>query len=344
MRRPSKRGTSMSGLVLQAEGLRKSFGEVEAVKGVSFHIAEGETYGLLGPNGAGKTTTISIVTGLLEKDAGQVLVDGREITTTTTSAKAAIGYVPQDIAIYPDLTGRENLNFFGHLYGMRGRSLSDRVDEVLEIIGLAGRAGDRCDEYSGGMKRRLNIGIGLLHRPRLLMLDEPTVGVDPQSRNAILESVEQLSDAGMAVLYTTHYMEEAERLCDRVGIIDLGVIMAEGTREELVSVVGERDRVRLAATGHLAAAEEALRRLASVEEASVRDDGIDLLVRGASAALPSILEAAARSGAAVTSVDVDEPNLEAVFLHLTGKALRDTGAEGEAVDEKEASSEGDREG
>jgi ABC-2 type transport system ATP-binding protein len=322
----------MSELVLQAEGLRKSFGEIEAVKGVSFHIAEGETYGLLGPNGAGKTTTISMVTGLLERDAGSVVVDGREITTTSTAAKVAIGYVPQDIAVYPDLTGRENLTFFGHLYGMKGKGLSSRVDEVLEIIGLRTRADDRADEYSGGMKRRLNIGIGLLHRPRLLMLDEPTVGVDPQSRNAILESVEHLSEAGMAVLYTTHYMEEAERLCDRVGIIDLGVIMAEGTREELVAVVGERDRVRLTATGHLVAAEEALHSLTPVEEASIHDDGIDLLVRGANVALPSILQAAAGAGASVTSVDVDEPNLEAVFLHLTGKALRDTGEEADAME------------
>jgi len=310
---------------------------------VSFHIAAGETYGLLGPNGAGKTTTISMVTGLLERDAGSVVVDGKEITTTSTAAKAAIGYVPQDIAVYPDLTGRENLTFFGRLYGMRGKSLSGRVDEVLEIIGLSTRADDRSDEYSGGMKRRLNIGIGLLHRPRLLMLDEPTVGVDPQSRNAILESVEHLSEAGMAVLYTTHYMEEAERLCDRVGIIDLGLIMAEGTREELVAVVGERDRVRLTATGHVVAAEEALQRLASVEEASVREDGIDLLVNGASAALPSILEAAARAGAAVTSVDVDEPNLEAVFLHLTGKALRDIGVEADAMESAAASALGGEE-
>ncbi len=310
---------------------------------MSFHIAAGETYGLLGPNGAGKTTTISMVTGLLERDAGSVVVDGKEITTTSTAAKAAIGYVPQDIAVYPDLTGRENLTFFGRLYGMRGKSLSGRVDEVLEIIGLSTRADDRSDEYSGGMKRRLNIGIGLLHRPRLLMLDEPTVGVDPQSRNAILESVEHLSEAGMAVLYTTHYMEEAERLCDRVGIIDLGLIMAEGTREELVAVVGERDRVRLTATGHVVAAEEALQRLASVEEASVREDGIDLLVNGASAALPSILEAAARAGAAVTSVDVDEPNLEAVFLHLTGKALRDIGVEADAMESAAASALGGEE-
>jgi len=309
--------------VLEARGLRKAFKDLVAVKDVSFSIAEGETYGLLGPNGAGKTTTISMAIGLLERDAGEVLVDGREIRTTSTTAKAAIGYVPQDIAIYPDLTARENLTFFGSLYGMTGKALGERVDEVLETIGLKERAKDRSGEFSGGMKRRLNIGIGLLHRPRLLMLDEPTVGVDPQSRNAILESVERLSAAGMAVLYTTHYMEEAERLCDRVAIIDQGEIKAEGTRAELVSLVGERDKVRLAASGQLAAALPVLRVVAGVEEATVGEESIELLVAGADRALAPILAAAAGAGISVHSVDVDEPNLEAVFLHLTGKALRE---------------------
>ncbi|NNC91010.1 MAG: ABC transporter ATP-binding protein [Acidimicrobiia bacterium] len=311
-----------NGLVLEARDLRKSFKDLHAVKGVSFHISTGETYGLLGPNGAGKTTTISMVTGLLERDAGEVTVDGQAITTTSTEPKRAIGYVPQDIAIYPDLTARENLAFFGRLYGMRANELSDRIDEVLEIIGLAERADDASEEFSGGMKRRLNIGIGLLHRPRLLMLDEPTVGVDPQSRNAILESVERLSTAGMAVLYTTHYMEEAERLCDRVGIIDEGEIKAEGTRAELVSMVGQRDEVRLAATGDLEAAVQAAGAIPVVQDVSLNDEGIEMLVDGADRALAEILGAVG-THASVTSVEVDEPNLEAVFLHLTGKALRD---------------------
>jgi len=308
--------------VLEARDLRKAFKDLQAVKGVSFHISTGETYGLLGPNGAGKTTTISMVTGLLERDAGEVIVDGREIFTTSTEPKRAIGYVPQDIAIYPDLTARENLSFFGHLYGMRGKELGARVGEVLEIIGLSDRADDMSEEFSGGMKRRLNIGIGLLHSPRVLMLDEPTGGVDPQSRNAILESVERLSTEGMAVLYTTHYMEEAERLCDRVGIIDEGEIKAEGTRAELVSMVGQRDEVKLAATGDLEAGVEALRAIPVVRDVSLTDDGIELLVDGADRALAEILQAVGVH-ASVMSVEVDEPNLEAVFLHLTGKALRD---------------------
>ena len=219
--------------VLACKGLRKRFGEIEAVRGVSFEIAPGESYGLLGPNGAGKTTTISIVAGLLEADAGEALVEGKLLTTKSVAAKSAIGFVPQDLAIYPDLTARENLSFFARLYGIKGKQNRRRVGEVLEIIGLEERAGDQAKTYSGGMKRRLNIGIGLLHSPSLLILDEPTVGVDPQSRNAILESVEQLGEQGMAVLYTTHYMEEAERLCDRVGIIDQGSMVACGTVDEL---------------------------------------------------------------------------------------------------------------
>ena len=310
-------------LVLECRDLRKRFGDLVAVDGVGFAIAEGETYGLLGPNGAGKTTTISMICGLLERDAGEVLVDGRPLTTRSVEAKGAIGYVPQELAIYPDLTARENLRFFARLYGMHGSEVAHRIDEVLAVIGLAERAGDRAKEYSGGMKRRLNIGIGLLHRPRLLVLDEPTVGVDPQSRNAILESVEELSAAGMAVLYTTHYMEEAERLCDRVGIIDAGALRAEGTRRELVALVGETDRVRLVAAGSLDEGAAAVRGLGAVREASCREDGIDLLVDGASAALPAILATVASAGVTVRNVDVAEPNLEAVFLHLTGKALRD---------------------
>ena len=309
--------------ILDARNLRKEFKDLVAVKDVSFSIAEGETYGLLGPNGAGKTTSISMVAGLLERDGGEVVVDGRPMTTTATTAKAAIGLVPQDLAIYPDLTARENLMFFGRLYGMAGKPLAARVAEVLEIIDLAERAGDRTEEYSGGMKRRLNIGIGLLHRPRLLILDEPTVGVDPQSRNAILESVEQLSGEGMAVLYTTHYMEEAERLCDRVGIIDEGEIKAEGTRAELVSLVGQRDRVLLGVTGFAEPAVAALQGMEAVDEVSTRDGTIVLIVDGASRVLPELLQVAAGAGVTITGVEVEEPNLETVFLHLTGKALRD---------------------
>jgi len=313
----------MSQPVLECRDLRKTFGDLVAVNGVGFTIAPGETYGLLGPNGAGKTTSISMIAGLLERDAGDVSVEGKPLTTTSVEAKSVIGYVPQDLAIYPDLSGRENLRFFARLYGMHGDDLIRRVDEVLEIVGLADRAGDLAKEYSGGMKRRLNIGIGLLHRPRLLILDEPTVGVDPQSRNSILESVDHLSAEGMAVLYTTHYMEEAERLCDRVGIIDLGELRAEGTRRELVGLVGQRDQVVLALAGNIEAAARACSGIPAVHDASPKEDHLELVVDEARKALPRILETVADAGASVRAVEVTEPNLEAVFLHLTGKALRD---------------------
>jgi ABC-2 type transport system ATP-binding protein len=316
-------GTTGSRLVLDCVDLRKRFGELEAVRGVSFTIAEGETYGLLGPNGAGKTTTISMVCGLMEPDSGEVSIAGRPLTTRSVAAKSAIGYVPQELAIYPDLSARENLRFFARLYGLASEEASARVNEVLQVVGLAERASEQTKNFSGGMQRRLNIGIGLLHRPRLLILDEPTVGVDPQSRNAILESVERLSSEGMAVLYTTHYMEEAERLCDRIGIVDLGELKAEGTRAELVALVGEHDRVSLEGAGDLDAAAQAARGLAQVRAASIRDGGIQLIVDQARSLLPELLRVTADAGAAVSSVEVIEPDLEAVFLHLTGKALRD---------------------
>ena len=309
--------------VLQCAGLRKTFDELVAVDDVGFTIAQGETYGLLGPNGAGKTTTISMIAGILEADAGTIDVCGERVDTRHPAGKAEIGLVPQDLAIYPDLSARENLRFFGHLYDLRGAELSARVDEILEVIGLAERADDRAEEYSGGMKRRLNIGIGLLHEPKLLILDEPTVGVDPQSRNAILESVAALSDEGIGVLYTTHYMEEAERLCDRVAIIDAGRIQAEGTRRELVEMIGERDRVRLGIDGNTAAVLQSFGELPAVTNPTHTDGSIELLTDDARTLLPRLIAAATESGAAVTSVEVVEPNLEAVFLHLTGKALRD---------------------
>lgn len=309
--------------VLEATGLVKSFGDLTAVDGVSFAISEGETFGLLGPNGAGKTTTISMICGLLEPDEGSVMVAGETISTRSTKGRSAIGLVPQDLAIYPDLTGEENLRFFGHLYGMGGDHLSKRAAELLDVVGLSERKDDLTKAYSGGMRRRLNIGIGLLHEPQLLVLDEPTVGVDPQSRNAILESVENLSGEGMAVLYTTHYMEEAERLCDRVAIIDEGRIQAEGTRRELVALVGEKDRVAITGSGDLARTAEKLRQVSGVTDTSASDHRIEILATDASAVLPEILAGVTGSGASISGVELEEPNLEAVFLHLTGKALRD---------------------
>ena len=309
--------------VLTVSHLSKQFGDLQAVDDVSFHIGRGETYGLLGPNGAGKSTTISMIAGLLESDGGHVTVNGSAISTRTTDGRQDIGYVPQDIAIYPDLTAKENLRFFGELYGLGGGVLKSRVGDVLELIGLSDRADDRTENFSGGMKRRLNIGLGLLHSPRLLILDEPTVGVDPQSRNAILESVAQLGREGLSVLYTTHYMEEAERLCDRVAIIDEGRIVTEGTRRELTALVGEKDRIVLKIDGDGADLVEQIKAVAGVRQAAAADHQVDVVCDDAGVCLPPVLEVMTNGNRSVRAIEVEEPDLEAVFLHVTGKALRD---------------------
>ncbi|HEV8230463.1 MAG TPA: ABC transporter ATP-binding protein [Candidatus Limnocylindria bacterium] len=313
----------MNEALLEARGLRKTFGERVAVDGVSFTVRSGESYGLLGPNGAGKTTTISMVCGLLARDAGDVHVGGRSMNGDAMAAKALIGYVPQDIALYPDLSATENLRFWGQLYGLDAARLKARIGAVLALVGLADRARDRVSVYSGGMKRRLNIAASLLHEPRLLVLDEPTVGVDPQTRNAIFESVEALKRDGLGVVYTTHYMEEAQRLCDRIGIIDQGKLIAEGTRRELVASVGDRDRVVIGVSGDRDALALAAGALAGVDSSRATELGVELLCRDGRALLPRFVEAAVGAGAQITSIEVVEPDLETVFLHLTGKALRE---------------------
>jgi linearmycin/streptolysin S transport system ATP-binding protein len=318
------------GPVLRCTGLVKRFGDRTAVDDVSFEIGPGEAYGLLGPNGAGKTTAISMLVGLLDRDGGEVVVDGISLDDRPTAAKAAIGLVPQELALYPELTATENLTFFGRLYGLGGQTLARRVAETVEAVGLTDRAGDRVQTYSGGMKRRVNIAAGLLHEPRLLVLDEPTVGVDPQSRNAILETVEGLERAGMALLYTSHYMEEVERLCDRVGIMDEGRMVAEGTRRELVDRLEQRDVVLLTTGGDTSALAAAARGVEGVENVAVlpaEEDGdgatVTVTVADGPERLPALIAAASAADVAITSVEVAEPDLEAVFLHLTGKALRD---------------------
>ncbi len=308
--------------VLECEGLTKSFGARLAVDGVGFKIAEGEVYGLLGPNGAGKTTTMKMVCGLLEPDKGTISVAGRQ-AIGNLEVKALIGYVPQDVALYPDLTARENLEFLARLYKLGRRTVAARVAEALELTDLTERRDDRIDSYSGGMKRRLNIAAGLLNHPKLLVLDEPTVGVDPQSRHAILERVQAFGREGLAVVYTTHYMEEAERVCDRVGIIDQGHLIAEGTRRELVAQLGEQDRIELNAAGDLEALAKACRAVEGVTSVATADNGVQIVASEGRHLLPALLEAADAAGIAVTSVEVIEPDLEAVFLHLTGTALRE---------------------
>jgi ABC-2 type transport system ATP-binding protein len=321
----------MSDPLLSCTGLRRTFGARTAVDGITFHIDAGETYGLLGPNGSGKTTTISMVAGILRPDAGTVTVSGRSLTTRSTRAKRAIGLVPQDIALYDDLSAIENLRFFGRLQGLGGRQLRARIDRVLDVVGLQDRGGDRIEDYSGGMKRRANIAVGLLHEPQLLILDEPTVGVDPQSRNQILTSIETLGGEGLSVLYTTHYMEEAERLCDRIGILDNGVLIAEGSRPELVARIGEHDLITVTVATDVPASGEhqeeefagRCRKVAGVSDVRVTDHRVEILVDNADEVLATVIGEAAAVNIAVSGVTVVEPNLETVFLQLTGRALRD---------------------
>ncbi|HSL74360.1 MAG TPA: ABC transporter ATP-binding protein [Ilumatobacteraceae bacterium] len=320
---PARDRRDSRGRVAVCTGLRRSFGDRLAVDDVSFSIAPGETYGLLGPNGAGKTTTISMLCGVLQAEAGTVEVAGRPVSPGHPEARGAIGYVPQDLALYPDLTARENLRFFGRLQGLRARWLDERIGAVLEVVGLVDRADDRIESYSGGMKRRANIAVGLLHEPQLLVLDEPTVGVDPQSRTAILDAVDTLGGEGLAVLYTTHYMEEAARLCDRIGIIDEGRLVAEGTRRELIDRLGSASHVRIEAVGMLDAFANAVRELPMVRSVSTSDGVVDVTVDDGRRSIAALVEAAERSGVEVAGVEVIEPDLEAVFLHMTGKALRD---------------------
>ncbi|SED71978.1 ABC transporter ATP-binding protein [Ruania alba] len=314
--------TSSDQDVLVVTDVERRFGDLTAVDGVSLAIRQGETFGLLGPNGAGKTTTITMIAGLLAPNRGSITVAGERIGPSAVAVKRHIGLVPQDLALYPDLKGRENLRYFARLQGLRGADLKHRVDEVLDVVGLSDRAKDPVKEYSGGMKRRLNIAVGLLHRPSLLILDEPTVGVDPQSRNAILESVEALSGEGMAVLYTTHYMEEAERLCDRIAIIDSGRIQAAGTRSELIRLLGSSDQVRLTGAGDLRAAAGAVTQVRGVEHADVVDTELLVTATDAPSALAAIVTAASNH-LELADVEITRPDLEQVFLHLTGKALRD---------------------
>ena len=311
--------------ILEVKDLAKNYGDFQAVKGVSFNIEEGEIFSLLGPNGAGKTTTISMLSTLYTPTSGDATIAGHSITKNPMDVRNAIGVVPQDLALYEDLTARENLIFWGQMYGLGGNALKSRVDEVLEQIGLTEKAKDRVKTYSGGMKRRVNIGVGLLHKPKLLFMDEPTVGIDPQSRRAILDTVKDLNKKGMTVLYTTHYMEEAEELSNRVGIIDHGELIAIGTQKELTKQVGETETLVL----HIGENEDpealvtSFNGIKEVLEANVINNEISVITPSATNVLASVVTKANERGIKIHSIDIREPNLEAVFLHLTGRALRD---------------------
>ncbi len=333
--------------ILEVEGIKKKYGDFEAVKGINFAVEEGEVFGLLGPNGAGKTQTISMLTGIIPPTAGTARIAGHDIRTDMKSAKAINGLVPQDLALYPTLSARANLEFFGRIYGLRGKQLKERVGDVLRIVSLTDRADEAVEKYSGGMKRRVNIAAGLLHQPRLLFLDEPTVGVDPQSRNHIFESVMRLNrDRGMSIVYTSHYMEEVELLCNRVAIIDRGEIIAMDTIKNLIALlgggvihVGLQDVTDdlVAQLGALPGVKEAELASAPVPPPPAEEVDLEAEEREPVEATPVVKVVAERGQQAIvnvigfindhdltlTSLEILEPNLESVFLHLTGKKLRE---------------------
>ena len=310
--------------IVRVDGLVKRFGDMTAVDGVSLSIAEGSIFGLLGPNGAGKTTTISMISCLLAPDEGDVVVDGHSVRTQSAAVRRVLGVVPQEIALYPTLTAAENLRFWGRMYGLSGKALSDAIEYGLKMAGLEEQAKQRIETFSGGMKRRINIAAGILHRPRVLLMDEPTVGIDPQSRNHILDTVRELNREGMTVLYTSHYMEEVEALCDSIASVDHGRVIAQGSLEELRALVGDEDRISIELGGE--ACDEALaavRAVPGVTRAELAEATLEVMTPDAGPVLGAAIAAITGAGASVRSVEVVEPNLESVFLHLTGRALRD---------------------
>ncbi len=313
--------------MLSVDHLVKQYGDFVAVDDISFDAAERTVFGLLGPNGAGKSTAINCISGLLTPTAGRIAVSGHDVVKDGKAARRSLGIVPQELAIYEDLPAIENLRYWGKAYGLRGKELEDRVSDVLEHIGLADRARDLPKEFSGGMKRRLNFGCGVVHKPKVLLLDEPTVGVDPQSRAKLFDLVEAERDAGACVLYTTHYMEEAERLCDSLAIIDHGKIIAKGTVAELKAQLGARDALQLNGQFPGDAIRDAVMALvpgiADLEILSHADDSLLLTLSSASHHLPKIFDAISGAGGSVSETSLRSPNLETLFLLLTGKELRE---------------------
>jgi len=309
--------------VFQVQGLVKSYGSLRAVDGVSFTVAKGELYGLLGPNGAGKTTIMSMLSGLLAPDDGRILFDGIDLAAEPLKVKAQLGIVPQEPALYENLSARENLSFWGGLYGLSGAQLKQAVDRVLELVGLTDRAKDPVKQYSGGMKRRINLALGLVHGPRAVLMDAPTVGIDPQARLNILEAVKQVAASGTTVIYTTHYLEEVEQLCDRIAIMDHGKILAEGTLDELKRRVGGRDIVTVRGSFDAAAVRPRFEALPGVSVTSVEPGRLVLSVEGSGRGAVELLSRVLADGLSIDGISIQPPSLNTLFLNLTGRELRD---------------------
>ena len=315
--------SSSSGEFVKVQDLAKRFGELRAVDGLSFSVAQGEIFGLLGPNGAGKTTTLSMMAGLLTPDRGTIHIDGADFLKDPLTIKRRLGVVPQETAIYEELTALENTRFWASMYGLKGRDAEQAVTEILELVGLSGRAKEPVRQFSGGMKRRLNLALGLVHKPDLILLDEPTVGIDPQARLNILEVVREKARAGAAIIYTTHHLEEAESLCDRIGIMDKGKSIALGTLDELQAMVGGGDLLTVRGTFDAEELRRSLEAEGSIEVLSLETGKISLLTsdqgRGAIEALTQIMG----RDLDLDGISIQPPSLNSLFLKLTGRELRD---------------------
>ncbi len=309
--------------MIQVEGLQKKYGNLVAVDDISFTAQPGKIFGLLGPNGAGKTTTISCISGLLKPTSGRICVLGQDIALNGRDTKRQVGVVPQELALYEDLSATENLRFWGGAYGLRGKELKSRIAEILSVVGLLDRAKERVKRFSGGMKRRLNLACGIMHRPKVLLLDEPTAGVDPQSRVRLLELVREQVAQGTCVLYTTHYMEEAEDLCDELAIVDHGRIIARGTLADLRAMVGQSDLLVLRGTFDPTETRHALTQIEGAEVASADAEELRLVLQGASKRLPELFATVSATGAEIREVTLTQPSLENLFIKLTGKRLRE---------------------
>lgn len=312
--------------LMEVRGLTKQYKTTLAVDHIDFDIQEGEVLGFLGPNGAGKSTTINMITSLVAPTAGEVFLRGEDVLANPASIRKILGVVPQEIALYPELSGYENLQFFGRIYKLRGAELKRRIEDILHMIGLEEKIKEKVSTYSGGMKRRLNIGAALLHEPKLLVMDEPTVGIDPQSRNHILETVKQLNKKGMTILYTSHYMEEVEFLCDRIYIMDQGKIIASGTKDELKDRISDSDKIELKVSSGNARFREHLLKHPNVKQVipveSGREELYQLIVEKNKLVLNDIFKWASEADVEITGLQMQEPTLEDVFLQLTGRALR----------------------
>ncbi|MFT9597426.1 ABC transporter ATP-binding protein [Mesobacillus sp.] len=311
--------------VLKVKQLTKRFKDFEAVKNVSFSVQKGESFGLLGPNGAGKTTTIQMITGLFPPSSGSIEIAGVDMVRQPKCGQGLLGIVPQEIALYQTMSARENLSFWGRMYGLSGDHLQKRINDVLEIIGLADRAKEKVETFSGGMKRRVNIGAAILHNPELLIMDEPTVGIDPQSRSHILDTVKKLNGDGMTVIYTSHYMEEVEYLCEKIGIMDQGEFITSGSISQLRETIGDRSRIVMNFSG--AVELESIKSIFTSEipekDLLISQNELAIFHKAPQKILSELIQSVTGAGFEIASVEIVEPNLESVFLHLTGRSLRD---------------------